>query len=106
MKKTQGAIKRMKEVAGRLQKEGNYDVPTPSGVAVHFPVNKNLKVSVSAIKMIEWDDPTTEFLEIALIGADDKLIYNENLGYDDVQVFDGVDAVLKELKRLEKETAE
>ena len=102
----QFAIERMLVVAERLQKEGYYDGPPPEGVAVHFSVNMNLKVSVSAIKIIEENDPTTKFLEIALIGADDEPIYNENLGYDDVQVFEGIDAILKELERLKKETAE
>jgi len=77
------------------------------GFAVHFSIivpgyPKIKKISLSACKLLEWDDITTKVLETALIGEEDDVIYEESLGYHDVLLHDSDDDVLKEIQRLAK----
>ena len=63
------------------------------------------QISVSAIKIMEWDDLTTKVLETALFGKN-GLIYVEELGYWDVIVHDNDEEVLAEIVRLIQYTPE
>lgn len=57
-------------------------------------------LSISAVKIVEWREPETKVLEIALIGIDDKCAYISELGYDDVRTFEDIDEVIEEIDRL------
>lgn len=57
-------------------------------------------VSVSWCKKMEWG-PDTESIELALFDhIDGKMIFDEEAGYEDLRIFDGIDEVNDELLRL------
>jgi len=58
-------------------------------------------ISVSACKIMEWNDTNTKVLETALVGKD-GLVYDEALGYYDVCIQDDEYALLEEINRLVK----
>ena len=60
-------------------------------------------VSISACKILEWEDATLA-LEIALIGPENDeivVIYDEDLDYPDVRVFQDEREVIHEVFRLQ-----
>ena len=58
-------------------------------------------ISVSACKIMEWNDTNTKVLETALVGKD-GIVYDETLGYYDVCIQDNEYALLEEINRLVK----
>lgn len=92
------------EVANKLPQDYIMDSYSENGcVDIIFPQNNcypNInKISVSASKIMEWNDLTTKVLETALVGKN-GLIYIEELGYEDVCLHDDNKAVLAEIIRL------
>ena len=92
------------EVANKLPPDYIIDSYSEGGsVKIRLPQsnsNPNIeKISVSATKIMEWNDLTTKVLETALVGKN-GLIYAEELGYEDVCLHDDNEAVLAEIIRL------
>ena len=90
------------EVANKLPQNYIIDSYSEGGsVKIILPQNNSniKKISVSATKIMEWNDLTTKVLETALVG-NNGLIYIEELGYEDVCLHDDDEAVLAEIIRL------
>jgi len=92
------------EVANKLPQDYIIDSYSEDGsVKIILPQNNyypNIKkISVSAAKIMEWNDLTTKVLETTLVGKN-GLIYIEELGYEDVCLHDDNKAVLAEIIRL------
>ena len=85
------------------------DYPGGGSVRISLPKidgHEDVKqISVSAVKIMEWNDLTTKVLETALVG-ENGLIYVEDLGYWDVIIHDNDEAVLAEIVRLIEYTHE
>ena len=98
------AVERIQHVIDDLSKKDYCDWQKLDQWCFRIPIKDTFKeikaLSISAVKIVEWGKPETKVLEIALIGYDDKCIYISSLGYDDVQLFQDIDKVEEEIKRI------
>jgi hypothetical protein len=98
------ACERLLRVTDVLRMNAYFTGPDPEHITIRIPFSDKkgviTAISISAVKLIEWSDPYTKVLEIALIGVDGKCTYISDLGYDDVCCFDDVDQVMEEIDRL------
>lgn len=103
-KSYQKACMRAKDVASVLRTQEYFTGPDPEHITFCIPFSDKRRVitaiSISAVKLIESNDPDTKVLEIALIGIDGRCTYISDLGYADVCCFDDVDQVMEEIDRL------
>ena len=104
MESYQKACMRAKDVASVLRTKGYFTGPDPEHITFRIPFSDKRRVitaiSISALKIIEWSDPDTKVLEIALIGVDGKCTYIPDLDYEDVRIFDDVYQIMEEIDRL------
>jgi hypothetical protein len=105
------AVDVFKFLTGKMEKEiheGRIKITPPHPghfcVRILFPDAPHDRVnalSLSAVKIIEWSDPNTTTIEIALFKGED-LVYVDDIGYDDVCIFDDEEDLLEEVKRLQE----
>lgn len=101
------AVARAQAVIDDLSKKDYCDWQKLDHWCFRIPFKDTFKeikaLSISAVKIVEYPDPETKVLEIALIGMDDKCIYISSLDYDDVRLFEDIDEVIEEIERLKSE---
>lgn len=107
---TNAAQKRGKEFWAELRKEGIVlGQPPEDMLAIHIPLSPTkggpLKeggmLSISFIKITEWEDPNTKVVELAIIPRGGRPTAYPELGYlEDIRLFDGIEAVVDEIRRI------
>lgn len=99
---------KMPNVAQKLREEGFEIPPVPEGgfcfrMPIQIPNHEEVGyVSISLVKMVEWQNPNTNVIETALCNKDERLIYIDALGYSDVFLHEGIDALVKDLRSLQQ----
>jgi len=102
------AYAKMPIIAGKLREEGFEIPPVPNGgfcfrMPMQIPNHEEVGyVSISLVKMVEWQNPNTNVIETALCNKDGRLIYIDALGYSDVFLHENIDALVKDLRSLQQ----
>lgn len=102
------AYAKMPIVAEELRDKGFEIPPVPEGgfcfrMPIQIPNHEEVGyVSISLAKIVEWQNPNTNVIETALCNKDERLIYIDSLGYSDVFLHEGIDALVKDLRSLQQ----